>query len=537
MATNERTEDRLTKLEKLLKEGFREDSEFDAAQAILDKPRVKKRRRFVGEEDAVSSGGAVHHLKTREARKEYYLAKLEELLNEEFYSDSDAAQAALDKVRTKKRFFRLLEPCPRKRMRWHARKGNKNYGAPVSFENKALKEFLNEHPDAATWVDYNKYGPALLRETCYRCDDVDFIRWVFDLYPEESFKVTCKDGTLLDLALKSNPIFRRDAEMTKFLHQKWPEAINVKDEDGRLPLHRAMSHPNSVNLSFEVMEYLIETGGSEAIVAKGHFGWNTLHFACLRMGVRDVELLLQKGGLETLDVVDNEGNLPFHMACQRQGWAKSMIQLLIENGRRGDMKKANEFGELPLHLSCQHHQDYDATFLLADEFPLSLEIPDDQGNLPLHLFCCRDCRNFDVIKLFVRKYPESLRIRDGDGHLPLHLYCQNNPGEREIQLLVHEYPESLRIPDKEGRLPVDIVRASRRIISREITNSIVHWLEDFDREKLDLVYKVVRGLGDRRAAGSAKRGLEGIEPGTAFANLKMLSERWNLEGENAMDDA
>jgi ankyrin repeat protein len=51
----------------------------------------------------------------------------------------------------------------------------------------------------------------------------------------------------------------------------------------------------------------------------------------------------------------------------------------------------------------------------------------------------------DVVRYLVRAYPESLQMTNNDGNLPLHDACHRDAPLDVVLYLVQEYPESLKV--------------------------------------------------------------------------------------------
>jgi len=83
---------------------------------------------------------------------------------------------------------------------------------------------------------------------------------------------------------------------------------------------------------------------------------------------------------------------------------------------------ARKSGNLPLHTACGSRKSLlEAVQFLASAYPVALKCPNTQaGNLPLHE-AARHVAPLSILKFLVEKYPEAVRIPNEDGNLPLHL--------------------------------------------------------------------------------------------------------------------
>lgn len=113
-------------------------------------------------------------------------------------------------------------------------------------------------------------------------------------------------------------------EVVRFMFEQCPVAIRIRDREGDLPLHLAVSIA-----PFHVVQFLVEKY-PEAVMEKGSDGWLPLHDAAERFdddGSEFEKLLIVKLLIDRyngpadhcngLKVLDASGNLPLHCAAGR----------------------------------------------------------------------------------------------------------------------------------------------------------------------------------------------------------------------------
>jgi len=123
-----------------------------------------------------------------------------------------------------------------------------------------------------------------------------------------------------------------------------PGLLNIRDGDGRTPLHRAAQSGNMA-----LLELLI---GKGAIVnAENEQGHTPLHFGAFAGQVDALTSLLDHGAW--VDHQGHDGSVPLHFAAGQGKLAA--IEYLVARG--GNLKVANHKGHFPLHWAVQNKHD------------------------------------------------------------------------------------------------------------------------------------------------------------------------------------
>ncbi len=132
---------------------------------------------------------------------------------------------------------------------------------------------------------------------------------------------------------------------------------------------------------------------------------------------------------------------------------------------------------MPLHYAYDHWTTADdIEEMIHDAFPKALEIPDKDGNLPLHLACLRMRTSIHKfltdMNFLLAAFPEGLRVKTNDNKQPadllklktvisddavisfLYLAVELNLSPHLVNLLLNAVPESFWKQDDIGMPPL-----------------------------------------------------------------------------------
>jgi hypothetical protein len=110
-----------------------------------------------------------------------------------------------------------------------------------------------------------------------------------------------------------------------------------------------------------------------------------------------------------------------------------------------------------LHEECSIQCRSSVISQYVDRFAQTLEVADEQGNLPLHrLFGKKSSSVEDALKM-IEKYPAGLLHRNDKNHFPLHIECANQCRSAIISKCIELYPHVLAKSDAFGYLPLHYV--------------------------------------------------------------------------------
>jgi ankyrin repeat protein len=198
----------------------------------------------------------------------------------------------------------------------------------------------------------------------------------------------------------------RDYESNKFIK---------KDFYGRLLLHRACM-TTSVNID-EVKHIFQEY--PQAIQEKDQDGRLPLHLACLNECPEKnslVRLLLERYA-DGAKCVDIDGRLPLHphLSSMNSSEKLTVVQLLLDKYPLGSQSMDTN-GSLPLHLACEYKADLDVVEFLLLKYEEGVKVQDKNGRLPLHL---THMSSSVVLSYKVRnKWRNAIDVKDIFGKIP-----------------------------------------------------------------------------------------------------------------------
>ena len=138
---------------------------------------------------------------------------------------------------------------------------------------------------------------------------------------------------------------QEDVNQIQQMVRQNPELVNVKDENGRTPLHFAAWEENA-----DFARFLL--GHQAEVDVKDKWGRTPLFIATYEEPlvfdrVPTVSLLLENGA--DVNARDNSGDTPLHMAAMGE---TEVVKVLIEYG--AEVNAVNDTGETPLHKAVRH---------------------------------------------------------------------------------------------------------------------------------------------------------------------------------------
>ena len=206
-------------------------------------------------------------------------------------------------------------------------------------------------------------------------------------------------------------------------------AIDVRDTEGRTPLHYAMrdfgfgwDHDDgrrSDDDIFHCVQLLLDHGASAE--AQNNHGSTPLHVAASQMSREIVQLLIENG--TNIDLRNNSGRTALHGASQRR--QPDIIQLILNHNAEVDALDGD--GSTPLYLTIPEwrltaSKPYleaacEAVQLLL-EHGAKINLQNHMGRTALHR--ASQTHHLDIIRLILN-YGADVDVPDSDGSTPLHL--------------------------------------------------------------------------------------------------------------------
>jgi hypothetical protein len=216
-----------------------------------------------------------------------------------------------------------------------------------------------------------------------------------------------------------------------------PRALQVKDRDGRVPLHVAILFGARVG----VVERASRRGGSTPsgrrtapagccrCTSRPGTSWRRSCSDASWTGARRMTTegsrctgrpvpgrkwwseSSRTGGSKALQAKDNAGWIPLHHAAHRPSISGGVVRYLVDKCPRSLQKRTLDgCVYLPLHVAVKWNQSADVVRVLADTYPGALEErtdDDNDGLLPLHVAVTNRCPDRDLVRFVLGLCPHA----------------------------------------------------------------------------------------------------------------------------------
>jgi ankyrin repeat protein len=243
--------------------------------------------------------------------------------------------------------------------------------------------------------------------------------------------------------------------------EAYPEALAKADDNGFLPIHRALIS-GSASPSLELIKLCIHEC-PESILEVTPLGALPLHLACnYRSGSIDIVQYLVDIFPDAVQCRDNEGQFPLDHALDANDPQVEVVELLVQQ-YPVVLSFLDDQGRLPLHRVLRKHRNrYDGIVnVLVEYCPGALRLQDAQGQTVL-LQACQDNNSLSQVYSLVRGWPEQittqceLTFQDGvfNGEMLPSALASQSVCLHRVQEWVRLHPEVVLSPDLQGRLPL-----------------------------------------------------------------------------------
>jgi len=203
-------------------------------------------------------------------------------------------------------------------------------------------------------------------------------------------------------------IISNDLKAVQVLYDAYPEAINIRDGDGDTPLDIArgegMNREDIVDFLQMQVAYAQQAQDTTALSTPDEEGYLPLHRALLQgnASLGSIKLLV-RGNTEALQLADQKGVLPLHTACRKA--TADIVKFLVDSYNNGlDVCDINQ--DYPLHYACRA-ANLDVIKYLMRRSTSRVSTTNNDNKLPFHLLIESD-NDVSSCSLFYR----SIRTQD-----------------------------------------------------------------------------------------------------------------------------
>ena len=176
-------------------------------------------------------------------------------------------------------------------------------------------------------------------------------------------------------------------ENVQMLLKKDPELIDIKDENGKTPLHWACQ-----GVHIKVVKYLIENGADVNVRDNNQIA--PLHNIAARNHIKAAELLINNG--TQVDIIDGDDSTPLHIAAYYGHY--DMAKFLLQKGADVNAKKHGKF--TPLHYTCFNGFDNVARLLIDNG--AEIEALNVRNRTPL-ILAARESGDIEILSYLLKK--------------------------------------------------------------------------------------------------------------------------------------
>eukprot|EP00985_Skeletonema_marinoi_P018394 scaffold10263_cov143-Skeletonema_marinoi.AAC.1 len=263
-----------------------------------------------------------------------------------------------------------------------------------------------------------------------------------------------------------NACSRGNLPVMKCILDMYPDAIRGESSNGAFPIHFAVSAlVTNPDAAVEVVKFLLSVDPSVASQeVNGITNSCPLTYACVmpnvlnwNAGLEVIKLLynaypeaIVNAGASLRRLIDRTPDDVKYFLVDQLRYAAQASNLQLVRTQDGN-------GRLPLHHALEEVAPLGTIKLLVQADPATLQIPDSDGSLPLHIAASKyECP--DVIKYLLDNCRTSLLVaKDYWGNTPLHYACQEGRYD-VIEMLLTQYPNApVATRNVDGDLPIQLL--------------------------------------------------------------------------------
>jgi len=297
---------------------------------------------------------------------------------------------------------------------------------------------------------WSKYGKKAIHFAAQsqknHIEIVDFLLRCGEMVNEKSTNPTSPSGTALHFAT-----FYGYLDLCKFLISKEADkdSLNINNYS---PIHyatkiecfpvfsylyslganihstvkggRHLVHLAAENGNIELLEFLLNLGGSIDINIKDDKDYSAIHIAVLSGNLKFIKVLLEKG--VNVNEMNYNGNTPLHIAAKKG--KDEIIRFLIEHC----IDPKNNENQTPLHLAVYKNNLQAVKILIENTADINAQ--DSHKSTPLHIEILSG--NHEFIKVLLEK-GANVNEKNCNGNTPLHIDVKKGKDEIIRFLIEH----------------------------------------------------------------------------------------------------
>eukprot|EP00979_Chaetoceros_neogracilis_P007482 scaffold1577_cov239-Chaetoceros_neogracile.AAC.2 len=286
--------------------------------------------------------------------------------------------------------------------------------------------------------------------------------WVTRLIEKASRKETFRsESALHEACYASVPI--PAIEEILMLH---PEAYMIKDGNGRIPLHWALTSKNQHGKARLVLKAMIhrmdELDFKKMMMHRNDLGYTALDHACCSDAPSDIIQCILSICPEAASATNHKrmGKTPLHMLLEHNKSTHKEINstsvCLLLKAFSSAVRVQDRFGNIPLHYAS-YPETNSVAFQLLMMYSSNASCLDDRNELgytPLHSACINDAPVF-VIEGLLESCPSAVRQEDNAGNTPLHHAFAHGSSLALKRSLLHVGGEDLfGLVNDRGQVPI-----------------------------------------------------------------------------------
>lgn len=198
--------------------------------------------------------------------------------------------------------------------------------------------------------------------------------------------------------------------------------------------------------------------------------------------------------------------LPCIKACEHKATFEVVLQLI--RIYPDSLNEKNYGGDLPIHIACREGSSKDIIHIMLQKSVQTIQIPDCEGRLPLHLAACSETIHVNSIQDLISYNEKATRTPDDFGLLPLHWACTKNAPAINVETIIKAYPFAVEQKDVYEYLPIDRVMTSKNPQKAKIVELLSRDVSSWSSAMMSTIVDLSNKLA---AAGMMEQGLKAKE--------------------------